>query len=176
MVQLAKLFSSIPRTNERETELHPTRWRRSEVHQYFDEQCRRFPLRTSGFSPFSSPLTQPHLRPLRALHVPDPPRQNPPSRQRSPSHLQHLRSIAPTPPTKHFSQTHLLQYLIHPRLISLPPLKIVVIAEDRSCWPNLHLFPNLSLFPSISHSFFLPLSIWLSLASICPGANGFLFC
>ena len=55
-------------------------------------------------------------------------------------------------------------------------LKIVVIAEDWSCWPNLHLFPNLSLFPSISHSFFLPLSIWLSLASICPGANGFLFC
>ena len=83
------------------------------------------PLHQWVFSLFFSSLTQPHFRPLQALHVLDPLRQNSPSRQRSPSHFQHLRSIAPTPSTKHFSQTHLLQYLIHPRLISLPPLKIV---------------------------------------------------
>ena len=83
----------------------------------FSPPCRWvFPL-------FFSSLTQPHLCPLRALHVPDPPRQNSPSRRQSPSHLQHLRSVAPTLLAKHFSYTHPLQYSIHPRLISLSPLK-----------------------------------------------------
>ena len=116
------------------------------------------PPRQWVFSLFFSSLTQPHLYPLRALHVLDIPRQNPPPRPGSLSHLQHLWSVAPTPPAKHFSQTHPLQYLIHPRLISLPPLKIIAAVENRSCWLNLHLFPDLPLFPLISHSFFLPLS------------------
>nr|POE92657.1 hypothetical protein CFP56_35200 [Quercus suber] len=57
MVRFAKLFSSTPCTNERETGLHPTRQRRSEVHPHSEEQRHRFPLHAGGFSPFSSLLS-----------------------------------------------------------------------------------------------------------------------
>ena len=142
MVRLAKLFSSTPHTNEKETKLHPTRWRLSKVHPHSDEQHHYFPLCASGFSPFSSPLTQPHLHPLRALHVPNPPRQNSPSRRWSPSHLQHLRSVAPTLPTKDFSQTHPLQYSIHLRSISLLPLKTDLVDPISISFPIYLSFPQ----------------------------------
>ena len=134
------------------------------------------PPRRWVFPLFFSFLTQPHLHPLRALHVPDPPRQNSSSHQRSPSHLQHLWSVDPMRSAKHFSQTHHLQYPIHPRPISLLSLKIVATAEDRSCWPNLHLFPGLSLFPqSLTFSSSLSLSL-IEFSLWMNGANGFLFC
>ena len=59
------------------------------------------PLHQWVFSIFFSHSTSPRL--LQALHVPDPPRQNSPSRWWSPSHFQHLWSVTPTSPTKHFS-------------------------------------------------------------------------
>ena len=50
-------LSSTLCTNERETQLHPTLQRQSEIHPHSDEQCCRFPLRASEFSPFSSLLS-----------------------------------------------------------------------------------------------------------------------
>ena len=62
-IPLQAHLNSTPCTNEREKELHPT----------FRRAASSFsPLRQWVFSLFFSYLTQPHLHPPRALHVPDP--------------------------------------------------------------------------------------------------------
>ena len=59
----------------------------------------------------------------------------------------------------------------HPWLISSSPPKIFVTTfRSTLLWPDFNqVSQSTSLFPSISHSFFLPLSIWLSLR-----VNGFI--
>ena len=43
-----------------------------------------------------------------------------------------------------------------------PKTDLVAAVEDRSRWPNLHLFLDLFVFPLISHSFFLlSSSLWI---------------
>ena len=168
-------LSSTPRTNERETQLHPTRRRRSEVpHNPTSSAAVPDPLN----------LTSAHW----ALHVPNPPRQNSPSCQGSPSHLQHLQSVAPTSLVKHFSQTHPLQYLIHipsnpspfSSLLSLNltseitplrshPYTAEIVAHDPPM-TDLSLSWSTCPFPSIfDHFLCFPLSVWQNCLSLRNG-------
>ena len=85
----------------------------SSTHSPMRERCNSTPHTDAGLRSLHSDeqrrhtrSTKPHLHPLWALDVPNPPRQNYPSRWRSPSHFQHLRSVTPMSLAKNFSQTH----------------------------------------------------------------------
>ena len=141
----------------------------SSTHSTMRERCNSTPHTDAGLrSPHSDEQrrrtrsTQPHLHPLWALDVPNLPRQSYPLRWWSPSHFQHLRSITPMLLAKNFSQTHPLQYPIHPRPIHLRPISILTHPRPISLIWSPTLSRSISL--SLNLSPFLPpsLSVWLS--------------
>ena len=116
-----------------------------------------FPPRQWVFSLFFSSLTQPHLRPFWALHVPDPPRQNYPSRRWNTSLKPTLYNTWSTQDRSH----------CHPRRLS-PPLKTNLVDLISISFLIYLSFPQ-SLTLSSSLSLIWPSSAceWMVLMDFC---------